>query len=135
MKMVPGPFCGGTREKDGEETSGSENETCLVAAGPPGPEPGSLPRCDGLPGVASAAVQALKRLTAQPDSYGEGAGAAAQNRVGAVVERLKGWDDAAPTQMRGAESSSLGRSVLELCLGKEGAETCKVLENFYNSVN
>jgi hypothetical protein len=37
--------------------------------------------------------------------------------------------------MRGAESSSggssLGRSVLELCLGKEGAETCKVLEIFF----
>ncbi len=42
--------------------------------------------------------------------------------------------------MRGAENSSagssLGRSVLELCLDKEGAETFKVLENFFdNGVN
>jgi hypothetical protein len=74
-------------------------------------------------------------LVPRPDSDGEGAGAATQDRVGAVVEQLKGgirtlrW-----TQMRGVESnsagSSLGRPVLELCLGKEGAETCKVLENF-----
>ncbi len=28
---------------------------------------------------------------------GEGAGPAAEDGVGAVVERLKGWDDAAPT--------------------------------------
>ncbi len=52
-----------------------------------------------------------------------------QNRVGAVVERMKGWNDAAPTtQTRGAESSLAGRLVLELCLGKEEAGTCKVLE-------
>jgi hypothetical protein len=39
----------------------------------------------------------------------------------------------------GAESisagSSLGSSVLELCLGKEGAETCKVFENFLSMVS
>jgi hypothetical protein len=57
----------------------------------------------------------------------------AQNGVGAVVERLKGWHDTAPTdQTRGAESSladsSLGSWVLELCLGKEIAGACKVLE-------
>ncbi len=38
------------------------------------------------------------------------------------------------TQMRGAErssaSSSLGRLVPELCLGKERVETCKVFEKF-----
>jgi hypothetical protein len=45
-----------------EETSGSENETRLVAARPPGPEPGSLP------GSASAAVQALRRLTTMTSS-------------------------------------------------------------------
>jgi hypothetical protein len=28
--------------------------------------------------------------------YGEGAGAAAQDCIGAIVERLKGWDQAAP---------------------------------------
>jgi hypothetical protein len=55
----------------------------------------------------------------------------AQNGIGAVVEQLKGWNDATPTDPdEGAESSSLGRLVLELCLGKEGAETCKVLEKF-----
>jgi hypothetical protein len=59
-------FCGGAGEEEHEETSGSENETRLVSAGPPGREPGSLPRRRGLPGVASTAVQALRRLTAAP---------------------------------------------------------------------
>jgi hypothetical protein len=36
-------------------------------------------------------------LVPGPDSDGEGAGPAAQDSVGAVVEQLKGWDDAAPT--------------------------------------
>jgi hypothetical protein len=36
-------------------------------------------------------------LVPGPDSDGEGAGPAAEDGVGAVVERLKGWDDAAPT--------------------------------------
>ncbi len=101
MKMVPGLSHGGAREEEGEETSGSENETRLVAARLPGREPGSLPRRRGLPGVASAAVQALRRLTASTWSRdltdGEGAGAAAQDHVGAVVERLKGWNQVAPT--------------------------------------
>jgi hypothetical protein len=34
-------------------------------------------------------------LVPRPGSDGEGARAAAQNRVGAVVERLKGWNQAA----------------------------------------
>ncbi len=36
-------------------------------------------------------------LVPRPDSDGEGARAAAQNRVGAVVEWLKGWNQVAPT--------------------------------------
>ncbi len=36
-------------------------------------------------------------LVPVPDSDSEGAGSAAQDGVWAVVERLKGWDDAAPT--------------------------------------
>ncbi len=40
-------------------------------------------------------------LAPLPDSDGEGAGAMAQNGVGAVVERLKGWNDTAPTTRRG----------------------------------
>ncbi len=71
-------------------------------------------------------------LVLRPNSDGEGAGAAAQDLVGAIIEWLKGWNRR--TQTRWAESSSagssLGRSVLELCLGKEGAETCKVLGKF-----
>jgi hypothetical protein len=65
----------------------------------------------------------------------------AQDRIGPVVVQLKGWNLAAlmVSQTRGAESSSagtsLGRSVLELCLGKEGAEICKVLENILTMVS
>jgi hypothetical protein len=53
---------------DGEDTSRTENQTRLVAAGLPGcavasvavaPGPGSLPRRCGLLGVASPAVHAL----------------------------------------------------------------------------
>ncbi len=36
-------------------------------------------------------------LVLHPDSNGEGAGAVAQDRVGAVVDRLKGWNHAART--------------------------------------
>ncbi len=35
-------------------------------------------------------------LVPRPDSDGEGAGAAAQDRVGTIVKRLKGWNQAAP---------------------------------------
>jgi hypothetical protein len=64
-----GLYCGGAGEEEGEETSGSENETCLVAAGPPGREPNGLPQRDGLPGMASAVVQALRRLMATTSSH------------------------------------------------------------------
>ncbi len=67
-KMVPGPSRGGADEGEGEETSGSENETCLFAARPPGRKPGGLPRRRGLPGVASTAVQALMLLMATTSS-------------------------------------------------------------------
>ncbi len=66
--MVPGPLRGGADEDEGEETSGSENETRLVAARLPGREPGGLPRRRGLPGVAYAAMQALRRVTATTSS-------------------------------------------------------------------
>jgi hypothetical protein len=36
-------------------------------------------------------------LVPRPNSDGEGVGAVAQNGVGAIIERLKGWNDAAPT--------------------------------------
>ncbi len=57
---------------DDEETNGSENETRLEVAGPPGhvaagvavaPGPGGLLRRLGLPGVASTDVHALRQLT------------------------------------------------------------------------
>jgi hypothetical protein len=60
--MVPGPFCGGAEEEEGEETSGSKNETHLVEAGPPGRKPGGQRR------RGSAPVQALRRLTATTSS-------------------------------------------------------------------
>jgi 7-keto-8-aminopelargonate synthetase-like enzyme len=62
--MVPEPSRGGTEEVEGEETSGSENEICLVAAGQPA-------ICFGesrLPGMAAAAMQALRRLMATTSS-------------------------------------------------------------------
>jgi hypothetical protein len=73
--MVPGRILGCSC-CDGEETSRYENETCLEAAGPPGRSarpshlgPGGLSRHLGLPGVASTAVHALRRLTAMISSH------------------------------------------------------------------
>jgi hypothetical protein len=51
-------------------------------------------RC-GVRGRASLKVADSNHLVPRPDSDGEGAGAAAHDRVGAVVERLKGWNQAA----------------------------------------
>ncbi len=67
-KTVPGLSRGGTGEEEGEETSGSENETRLVASRLPGHEPGGLPWQHRLPDVASVAGQALRRLTATTSS-------------------------------------------------------------------
>jgi hypothetical protein len=41
--MVPGPLLGSAYEEEGEETSRSENETCLVVAGPLGIRLGACP--------------------------------------------------------------------------------------------
>jgi hypothetical protein len=68
-KTVPGPSRDSAGEEEGEETSGSENETHLDVARPPGRESGTLPMRLGLPGVASAAMQALRRLTATTSSH------------------------------------------------------------------
>jgi hypothetical protein len=51
----------------------------------------------GVHGRASLEAADGDDLVPGPDSDGEGAGSSAQDGVGAVVERLKGWDDAAPT--------------------------------------
>ncbi len=51
----------------------------------------------GVRGRASLKAADSDHLVTRPDSDGEGAGAAAQDRVGAIVERLKGWNQAALT--------------------------------------
>jgi hypothetical protein len=47
-------------------------------------------------------------LVPRPDSDGEGAGAVAQDRVGAIVEGLKGWNQAAPTDPDEGDREQLG---------------------------
>jgi hypothetical protein len=89
--MVLGPSRG-SAGKEGEETSGSENETRLVAAEPPRCEPGGLPRRCGLP-----AVQAFRGLTATNSS-----------RDLTVVEQLKGWNQATPTNPDEGGGEQLG---------------------------
>ncbi len=49
----------------------------------------------GVRGCAGLKAADGDHLVPRPNSDGEGAGAAAQNRVGAVVEQLKGWNQAA----------------------------------------
>jgi hypothetical protein len=51
----------------------------------------------GVCGRASLEAADGDGLVPGPNSDGKAAGSAAQDGVGAVVERLKGWDDAAPT--------------------------------------
>jgi hypothetical protein len=47
-------------------------------------------------------------LVPRPDSDGEGAGAAAQDCIGAVVEQLKGWNQATPTDPDEGGGEQLG---------------------------
>jgi hypothetical protein len=80
-KTVPGPILGGSC-CDADETSRSENETRLEAAGLPGqmaagvavtPGPGSQPRHLGLPGMATTAMHAAVHgddLLSLPDPEG-----------------------------------------------------------------
>jgi hypothetical protein len=53
----------------------------------------------GVRGCASLEAADGYHLVPRPDSEGEGAGATAQGCEGAVVERLKGWNQAAPTDL------------------------------------
>ncbi len=48
-------------------------------------------------GCASLEAADGDNLVLGPDSDGEGAGSTVKDGIGAVVELLKGWDDAAPT--------------------------------------
>jgi hypothetical protein len=50
----------------------------------------------GVRGRASLEAADADNLVPGPDSDGEGAGSAVQDGVGAIIERLKGRDDAAP---------------------------------------
>jgi hypothetical protein len=62
----------------------------------------------GVRGRASLKAADGDHLVPRLDSDGEGAGAAAQNRVGAVVEWLKGWNQAAPTDPDKGGGEQLG---------------------------
>ncbi len=53
----------------------------------------------GVRGCTSLEAADGDDLVPGPDSDGEGAEPASQDGIGAVVERLKGWDDAAPTDL------------------------------------
>ncbi len=47
-------------------------------------------------------------LVPRPNSDGEGAGAAVQDRVGAVIEQLKGWNQTASTDPDEGGGEQLG---------------------------
>ncbi len=57
----------------------------------------------GVRGRASLEVADGDHLVPRPESDGEGAGDAAQDCVGAVVERLKGWNQATPDEGGGEQ--------------------------------
>ncbi len=62
----------------------------------------------GVRGRASLKAADGNHLVPRPDSDDEGAGTAAQNRVGVVVERLKGWNQAALTDPDKGGGEQLG---------------------------
>ncbi len=65
----------------------------------------------------------------------------AQDHVGAIVERLKGWNQAAPTDPDKGSGEQLGWQLVGqvgariVPRQREGAETCKVLENILTMVS
>jgi hypothetical protein len=73
----------------------------------------------GVRGRASLKVADGNHLVLRPDSDGEGAGAAAQNRVVAIIEQLKGWNQAALTDPDVAGGEQLGWQLA----GQLGART------------
>jgi hypothetical protein len=62
----------------------------------------------GVRSRASLEAADGNHLVPRPDSDGEGAGAAAQNRLGAIVEQMKGWNQAAPTDPDEGGGEQLG---------------------------
>ncbi len=92
LKTVVGPSRGGGAEGEGEETSGSENKTCLARAR----QSAAATRL-GVRDHTGLEVAYGDDLIQGPNSDGKGAGSATQNGIGAVVERLERWNDAATT--------------------------------------
>jgi hypothetical protein len=89
----------------------------------------------GVRGRAGLEAVDSDDLVPGPDSDGQGAGSAAQDGVGVVVEWLKGWDDAAPTD----PDEGVGEEVAWQFVRQLGARTvprqrtagtCKVFEKF-----
>jgi hypothetical protein len=54
----------------------------------------------GVRGHASLKAADGDHLVPRPESNGEEAGAMAQNQVGALIEQLKGWNQATPNGHR-----------------------------------
>ncbi len=107
-KMVPGPSRGGAG-REGEETSGSENEDSLGFGRTAWVRTRqSAVAWRGVCGGASLEAADGDHLIPRPNSDGEGAGAAKQDHVVAVVERLKGWNQAAPTDPDKGGGEQLG---------------------------
>ncbi len=94
----------------------------------------------GVRGRESLEAADSYHLVPQPDSDGEGAGAVAQNRVGAVVERLKGCYQAAPTNTDEGGGEQLGWQLAgqigaRIVPRQRKSRNCKVSENFLTMVS
>ncbi len=94
----------------------------------------------GIHGRASLMAADGNHLVPRPNSDGEGAGAAAQNRVGAVVERLKGWNQDAPTDPDEGGGEQLGWQLTgqlsaRIVPRQRRSRTSKVLANFFTMVS
>jgi hypothetical protein len=107
--MVPGPSRGSTDEREGEETSGSEMIPASLQQDRLGASP-AVCRGDAAARRGRASLEAAdgNHLVPRPKSDGEGVGAAAQDRVGAVVEWLKGRNQATPTDPDKGGKEQLG---------------------------
>ncbi len=96
---------GGGAGGEGEETSGSENNAWL-RQNHLGVNPHAVRH--GFRGCVSFEAADGDDIVPGPDSDGEGARSAAQNAIGAIIERLEGWDDAAEMNPEEGGGEELG---------------------------
>jgi hypothetical protein len=105
---------------NGEAPSGSENETCLEAAGPGGcrawarqSAAASGAARQGVHGCAHLEAAHGDDLLSPPDLEGERAGSLAEDGIGAVIEGVERWNHASAPDPDEAGIEEISRKLAE----------------------